>query len=131
MKKKRKIIVSAAILIVAFGFLLYSLISDSLTYYYTTGELIAEGESLYGKNIRVSGNVVADSIKWDPSKPELNFTITDETAILQVVFADEMPHTFDENRGVVIKGEYKSDGIFYADEIMMKCASKYEAEDQE
>ena len=126
---KKKYLISALIMILAFGFLLYSLISDSLTYYYTTSEIIEEGESVYGKDIRISGSIVTDSIKWDPSKPELNFIITDEHAVLPVIYAKEMPHTFDEDKEVIIRGEYKSDGVFYADEIMMKCASKYEPED--
>ncbi len=126
---KKKYWISAVILIAAFGFLLYSLISDSLTYYYTTSEIIEEGESVFGEDIRVSGSIVTDSVRWDASKPELNFNITDESTVMPVTYAKEIPHTFDENKEVVIKGEYKSDGVFHADEIMMKCASKYESED--
>ncbi len=126
---KKKYLIGGIILVAAMGFLIYSLLSDSLTYYYTPGELMEEGDSVYGKSIRVSGNILGDSIEWDSSKPELRFTITDDSASLLVIYADEMPHTFEEDKDVVVRGKYSSDSIFHADEIMMKCASKYEPED--
>lgn len=126
---RKKYLIGGIILVTAMGFLIYNLLSDSLTYYYTPSELIEEGDSIYGKSIRISGNILIDSVEWDSIKPELRFTITDDSANLPVIYADKMPHNFEENKDVVIEGKYNSGGIFHADDIMMKCASKYEAED--
>jgi cytochrome c-type biogenesis protein CcmE len=126
---KKKYLIGGIILIAAMGFLLYSLLSDSLTYYYTPSELIQEGDSIYDKSIRVSGKVVGSSVRWDPTTSELWFAITDESANLPVVYKGDAPHNFEEDKDIVVEGEYTYDGIFRADDIMMKCASKYEAED--
>ena len=127
--RKKKYLIGGIILIVALGFLFYNLMSDSLTYYYTVGELLEQGEDKYGDNVRVSGNIVDDSIRWDPAASEFWFTITDESASLPVVYKDNAPHTFEEDKAIVVEGKYMSDGIFHADKLVMKCASKYEAEE--
>lgn len=129
MWQKRKYIGGAVVICIALGFLLFTGLNSCSVYYYTVGELLEKGETKFGENVRVSGTIVGNSIAYDPGKPELRFAITDETASLHVIYLGERPHTFDEDKDIVVEGELNSDGIFQADKLVMKCASKYESED--
>ena len=126
---KKKYIVSGIILAAALGFLFYNLMSDSLTYYYTVAELLDQGEERYGEDIRVSGSVVEGSIQWNPKDLELQFEISDGTGYLPAIYQGAIPDGFVEDKGVLLEGQYNSDGVFRAKDILLKCSSKYEVQD--
>ena len=129
MLRKKKYIVGSAAICVALGILIFTGINSCSVYYYTVSEIIEKGEDKYGDNVRVSGNIVEDSIDWDAQITELKFAIADESSSLSVVYKGTMPHTFEENKEIVVEGEYGADGIFHADKLVMKCATKYEPEE--
>lgn len=117
------------IICAAIGILVFTGLNSCAVYYYTVSELVEEGKVEYGESIRVSGKVIGSSIKWDTSKPELRFDITDESSSLSVIYEGELPHTFEEDKNIIIKGKYSPDGTFHATKLTMKCASKYTPED--
>ncbi len=129
MLRKKKYIISGVAICVALGILIFAGLNSCSVYYYTVSEIIEKGEDKYGDNVRVSGNVVGNSVEWDAQQSELRFAIADESSSLPVIYEGTMPHTFAENKEIVVEGEYTADGIFYADELVMKCTSKYESED--
>lgn len=126
---KKKYLISGIVLAVALGFLFYNLMSDSLTYYYTVAELTDNEEVRYGEDIRVSGSIVEGSIEWNPKDIELQFEISDGTGYLPAIYQGAIPDGFVENKGVLLEGKYHSDGVFRANDILMKCSSKYETQD--
>ena len=129
MLRRKKYIISGVAICVALSILIFAGLNSCSVYYYTVSEIIEKGEAKYGENVRVSGNVVEDSIDWDAQKPELRFAIADESSSLPVIYIGTMPHTFEANKEIVVEGEYNADGVFHADELVMKCTSKYESED--
>lgn len=126
---RRRFIIGGIILFFAMGFLIFTVIDDSLSYYVTVSELLEEGSDRYGESVRVSGTVVEGSIEWTPEDNELKFDIAEEDATLPIVYKGDVPHTLTAGKGLVVKGKYNQDGIFHATKLTMKCASKYEAED--
>ncbi len=129
MQRRKRYIFGGAAICIALGVLLYTGLSSCSVYYYTVSEILEEGEAKYGENVRVSGTIVGSSIEWDFIGPELRFLITDGLTTLPVIYEDEMPHTFEADKEVVLEGKLDFDGFFYADDIVMKCASKYEGQD--
>lgn len=129
MVRRRKYLFGAMVVCIALGILIFTGLNSCSVYYYTVSEILEKAESKYGDTVRVSGSIVSESVTYDPDKPELRFIITDDSATLPIIFQDERPHTFEENKDVVVEGEIKPDGVFEAHKLVMKCASKYEAED--
>lgn len=101
--------------------------NDSKSYYKTIQELSAMGDNAKDKRIRVGGDVAPGSIQR--MGREVHFTITQEKAQLKVVYngVDPLPDTFKDGAQALADGRLGADGVFRANKIQAKCASKYEA----
>jgi cytochrome c-type biogenesis protein CcmE len=108
------------------GYLIYTGIRDTMTYYLTVPEVLAGTIEAQGDTIRVGGSVFPDSVKWDPKDLKLHFKIGDAEANLDVDYTGVVPDSFKPGKEVVVEGQYSGDGKFIAKTIMPKCASKYE-----
>jgi len=131
MKKKTQIWIGAGIIAAALLFLMVSSFTQSSVYYYTLDELAGLQVSPQ-QRIRVSGQLVKESIQYDPTQPLLRFTIqnSDSTYRLNVVYHDVMPDNFLRSEEVVATG-YLKGTTFEADQLLIKCPSKYVPEEQE
>jgi cytochrome c-type biogenesis protein CcmE len=119
----------AAILIVVgtLGWLAFSGIKESKTYYVTVKELQKSKDENLGRRLRVGGNVVAGSIKREGKR--VQFTLVEEDRTIPVVYTGSapLPDTFVDNSQALADGKLNADGTFEANQIQAKCASKYEA----
>lgn len=79
-------------------------------------------ESLIGKPVRLNGKVAEGSFK--SLKDHYEFVVTDGKAKIKVSYSGVLPNSFDEGREVIADGVYKGD-IFKAENLMVKCPSKY------
>ena len=87
---------------------------------------IAEAKSATGL-VQVSGLVKDGKSTYDASGG-FTFVLTDDkNNELPVVFKRVKPANFDQAIGVVAVGHYKGN-VFEADQLLVKCPSKYEAE---
>ena len=111
------------------------------------------GEEAMGRNITVSGAVLGETIVYDPSLPRVIFTVAqmpgdpDEVeamgglaaaiqaalsdpnaARLEIVYDDVKPDLLQEEAQAIIRGQLGEDGRFYADEVLLKCPTRYEEE---
>ena len=128
MKKKRtlKPVVISSIIVIIVGYLIYTGLQDTMTYYLTVSELLEQSSEMAHQTIRIAGIVPPGSIEWDPKELRLLFRIEDEKASLAVEYTGVVPDTFKPDREVVVEGQYTGDGRFRATMIMPKWASKYE-----
>ena len=129
MKRKNRTILGIAIIVVLLGFLAVSSFSNSISYYMTVTELKEKGESAYGENVNINGSVILESINWEPENQLLEFTLTDGGETLDVVYEGSLPNNFREATSVVVSGQYSEDRIFRANKMLVKCPSKYAADD--
>ncbi len=113
-------------MVLAISSLVYTSFMSTSTYYYEVDELLAQGNLIYGENVRVQGEVIAGSIEKDPGRPKMTFTITEAGESLLVVYEGVVPDTFKPGADVVVEGQLNPDGTFEAHTLMAKCASKYE-----
>ncbi|MBI5961072.1 MAG: cytochrome c maturation protein CcmE [Chloroflexi bacterium] len=148
-----KFLVVGVVMLAAIGYLLYSSSLIGARYYVTVEDLINDPEML-NKTARVSGAVDGDPI-YDPATQELRFVIANipndndsireqgglalvlhkavsdpSTTRVQVIVHDkEIPDLLKNEAQAIMSGKLKLvDGeyIFYADEITLKCPTKYE-----
>ena len=73
------------VIIVALGYLAYTGVQDSKSYYVTIKELNGMGNGAYSKRLRVAGNVQPGSIKRQGT--HLEFLLVEQTRTLPVVYS--------------------------------------------
>ena len=127
MHRKMKVYLVFTVIIASMGFLLISgFDQDTMTYYTTVKELKAKGNDAYNNGYRVSGTVEMGSLKKSADQLVARFVINEEGETLQVEYRGIVPDTFKEGGDVLLEGRFRSDQVFYATNIMTKCASKYD-----
>jgi cytochrome c-type biogenesis protein CcmE len=126
----------AALVVLIVGTLIWiatSSMADTQTYYKTISELGQMGPKASGQRIRVGGDVEKGSIQHhgqevaftmvqkDPAKPE------QAPLYLKVAYngRDPLPDTFRDGAQALADGRLGPDGVFHANKIQAKCASKY------
>lgn len=116
-----------AIILGVLGWLAVTGVGDSKTYYKSISELASMGGRAQGQRLRVGGDVVAGSIIRNGSG--VSFLLKQDARTLKVVYngSDPLPDTFKDGSQALADGRLGSDGVFEANKIQAKCASKYEA----
>jgi cytochrome c-type biogenesis protein CcmE len=120
----------AALILVIAGTLVWLAaggISESKTYYKTVSELQQMGDTAMDRRLRVAGDVEPGSIVR--LGKEVAFTLHQEDQKLKVIYdgTDPLPDTFKDSAQALADGRMGADGVFRANKIQAKCASKYEA----
>jgi cytochrome c-type biogenesis protein CcmE len=103
------------------------------------------------KNLRVSGAVVGDTIQYDSNSLTLTFDVAhvpgdmaqvdDEGGLavalhqavidpsrsrMKVIYVGPKPDLLRNEAQAIMTGHLGEDGIFYAEELLLKCPTKYE-----
>jgi cytochrome c-type biogenesis protein CcmE len=128
--KKLKFIIGGLVIVALIGYLIVSSISSAGAYYREVGEVLAQQSALTGKSLRVSGNIVTDSIQYDAPTLILNFKISDPadpTKQLPIHFHGVQPDQISrEGASAIVEGKLGSDGVVDASNLLLKCPSRYE-----
>jgi cytochrome c-type biogenesis protein CcmE len=86
-----------------------------------------------GERVKVTGVLAKDrEMHYDPENaPNIfRFYMTDaKENTREVVLTKPKPQDFELSEQIVLTGRMKEDGRFHADEILMKCPSKYKNEE--
>lgn len=148
---RAKFMVGGLLIVLAVVYLIYSSLQTTQQYFLTVEELRAKGPELLGREVRVSGAVIGDTIQYDAQKLELRFTIAHtpgdqrevdaqgglaavlEKAVkdpnaerLEVVYYGVRPDLMRNEAQAIMTGKVGEDGVFYAEELLLKCPTKYE-----
>jgi cytochrome c-type biogenesis protein CcmE len=147
---RAKFIVGGVILLAAVVYLIATNLINSQQFFITIDELNARQSELAGRNIRISGAVIGDTIQYDghtlsfevahvPSSAAdiedegglaevLHEAVTNPNASrIQVVLYDEpMPDLLQNEAQAIVTGKMGDDGVFYADELLLKCPTRYD-----
>ena len=117
------------VILLALGYLAYTGVQESKSYYVTIKELHGMGDGAFTKRLRVAGSVQPGSIKRNGMS--LNFVLVENDQTLNVVYngTEPPPDTFKDNAQALAEGSFNRDGVFYAKQIQAKCASKYAPQD--
>ena len=88
--------------------------------------------------VQVMGQIDFDVVRYNEDSERLEFSIYDTEAEqpntgprLDVVYYGVVPGNFDQATSVVLKGMPDSTGMFVADQMLVKCPSKYQGEGNE
>lgn len=126
-RRQIKFIIGAAIIFAAIGFLVFNAMNSAGAYYMTVSELQQQAADKVDKNVRVSGVVVDNSVDYDSANLILQFDIADESGQqLHVTFHGPKPDNFSRAAEAIVDGKYGQDGTLYANNLLLKCPSRYE-----
>lgn len=125
--KSAGLMIGAAVVLVAFGYLIWGGIGTNLVYFYTPTELLAKGASAYDKAARLGGMVQKGSPVWNADTRELRFGISDGDTAVTVISIGTPPQMFTEAQGVVVEGVYTAEGVFRSNKLMIKHSNEYRA----
>src|ERR1700681_4114044 len=114
-----------AIILLSLGFLAYTGVQDSKSYYVTIKELNGMGNDAYAKRLRVAGNVVPGSIKRSGTRVDFMLKENDLTLPVSYTGTEAPPDTFKDDSQALADGSFGRDGVFHAKQLQAKCASKY------
>jgi len=146
-----KFVISGGLFLVAVVILIISATRGTAEFFMTVEELQQSENELQGQNLRVSGAVLGESIYFDTDTGLLHFTIahipadeelaTEEGELskvlqqavndpdnsrLEVIYEGAKPDMLRDESQAILTGQLNSEGVFVAEELLLKCPSKYE-----
>jgi cytochrome c-type biogenesis protein CcmE len=113
------------VILLSLGYLAYTGVQDSKSYYVTIKELNVMGNDAYSKRLRVAGNVVPGSIKRSGTRVDFMLKENDLTLPVSYTGTEAPPDTFKDDSQALADGSFGHDGVFHAKQLQAKCASKY------
>ena len=122
-KKFAFIIVSFTIIAIGWITLDYK---EAEVSYISITDLLRNHQNYKYNKIRLGGVVKPNSINYSPDRLTINFNLNQGEHSLPVkYFSAAIPDLFGDSAEVIIEGKYINE-IFIAENLMTKCASKYE-----
>lgn len=127
MQKKYKYLVGVLIIAGVLAALMLTTFRQSLQYYVTVSELMADTETFQSRELKVAGKASEIRKQEGADRLTYHFVVTEGGKSLPVTYVGLSPDTFKEGADVVATGRLMPDGHLEAHELLAKCASKYEA----
>ena len=134
-----KFAVGGVLLVAAIIYLVINAMSGNTQLYKTVGEFHAEQSQLVGRDLRIAGFVIGDSIQFtqiDAQTTRLEFDIVDDLnnpgQTLHVVAMNEpKPDILQHEAQALVEGSTNGNGEFLAnpDGLLLKCPTRYEGLD--
>jgi|ERR1035437_4575345 cytochrome c-type biogenesis protein CcmE len=126
--------IAVAIILGTIGWLAYSGYGAGKSYYVTIAELGGMGDKAYKNTLRVEGFVQPGSIEQNGT--HVTFVLNEFEShspnaptgrLLKVTYkgTEPPPDTFKDDSQALAEGTYGRDGVFHANILQAKCASKY------
>lgn len=148
---RAKFLVGGLLILAAVIYLIVSSTQASAQYFLTVEEALVEGEAVAGRDLRLSGAVIGDTIEYDPQTLTLKFmvahvpgdnkdieaqgglaevlhaaVIDESRPRMQVVYVGVKPDLLRNEAQAIMTGRLGEGGVFQADELLLKCPTKYE-----
>ncbi|MFE9955115.1 cytochrome c maturation protein CcmE [Micromonospora sp. NPDC005299] len=111
-----------AVLLAAGGLLVAGALRDTLTYYRTPSEVLTDPDASRGR-VRLGGEVVPGSLRRDGDL--LVFQLADTGHQVTVRQRGVPAETFREGEDAVVEGRLGTDGVFHADQVLVRHGNEY------
>lgn len=146
-----KFIVVGLLFLSAIIFLVISATQATAQFFMTVREVQETTKDLSGENLRVSGAVLGESIRYDSENGLLQFTIAHipgkdreiealgglelvlhqavndpQNPRLEVRYNGVKPDMLKDEAQAILTGSLDQEGVFIAEELLLKCPSRYE-----
>jgi cytochrome c-type biogenesis protein CcmE len=146
-----KFVIGGLLVLGAVVLLIWSSTVANSEFFLTIEVLYEKCASVVDRNVRLSGAVIGESIKYDAESLTLTFEIAhvpgdqvlidDEGGLAEalhqavidpsrsrmtVEYIGPLPDLLRHEAQAIVTGKLGDDGVFHADELLLKCPTKYE-----
>ena len=146
-----KFVIGGLLILGAVVFLIWSSTAATSEYFLTIDELNAKSGEVVNRNVRLTGAVIGESIQYDAESLTLTFEIAhvpgdqalidDEGGLaealhlavmdpsrsrMKIKYVGPLPDLLRHEAQAIVTGKLGEDGVFHADELLLKCPTKYE-----
>ncbi len=146
-----KFLIGGGLILAAIVYLIVTSTQANSQYFMTIQELQAKGSAMAGQDVRISGAVIGDTIKYDPQTLTLSFMVAnvpgDNNTIdaqgglaavlhaavvdpnrprMQVIYKGAKPDLLQNEAQAIMTGKMGADGVFTASELLLKCPTRYQ-----
>jgi cytochrome c-type biogenesis protein CcmE len=146
-----KFLIGGLLIIAAVVYLVVSSLQSSSQYFLTVEELQSKGSAIIGRDVKLSGPVIGNSITYDAQTLTLRFTIANipgdqkevdaqgglaavlhaavvdpDSPQVEVVYVGVKPDLLRNEAQAIVTGRLGEDGVFHASELLLKCPTRYE-----
>lgn len=150
-RNRAKFIIGGLLIVAAIIYLIFTSTRASAQYFLTVNELNQKGAEVVGREVRVSGAVIGDTIQYDAQNLHLTFEVAHVpgdnkeieaqgglAAVLHAAVVDPtrsrikveyhgvMPDLLRNEAQAIMTGRLNDKGVFVAQELLLKCPTKYE-----
>ena len=150
-KNNRKFMIGGLMILAAVVYLIVSSTAAGAQYFFTVDEVVERSDELVSTPLRISGAVLGESIEYDSDTLTLRFliismpadgdlvndegglaaalhaaVIDESRARMQVEYIGVQPDLLRHEAQAILSGEVGVDGVFYANELLLRCPTRYE-----
>lgn len=86
-----------------------------------------EAPEFHSRRVRLTGTVGLENVESNPGMLTAKFDLVSNDKSVRVDYHGSVPDMFKPGHEVVVEGALDKDGVFEADVLLTKCASKYDA----
>ncbi len=128
---RTRFLVVSTVIVLALGYMIYAAFPGNALYFLTVSEFNSRSEVQDGRMLRVSGKLVEGTFGREGNSIQSQFQITDKDgdspgATLLASYTGVLPDLFfNPHSELILEGSYTDDQVFHADNIFVKCPSKY------
>jgi len=147
-----KFMVGGVLILGAIAYLVVSSTLMGAQFFITVDEVVSD-PSYIGQEVRISGAVIGDTIEQNTvfvserQRNAITFTITHipeefdnlaealhlsvsnpDATRLQIYYEGPMPDLLQHEAQAILTGALGEDGVFYANELLLKCPSRFEGD---
>jgi cytochrome c-type biogenesis protein CcmE len=148
---QRKFIIGGVLILAAIVYLIVSSSQANAQYFLTVNELKAKSAQMTGKEVRISGAVIGETIQYNPTTLDLTFEVVQipgdnkvidkmgglaavlhqavlDTSLqrIKVTYNGPKPDLLKNEAQAIMTGTLDSAGVFHANELLLKCPTRYD-----
>ena len=131
---KSKYLIGVSLLALAAIIMIVTSMAGGAQYFLTVAQLRDKGQSVIDQSVRISGAVIYESALYEvrDNQPYLEFDVVDteaqidKQAPLRIVYRGPKPDLLQPHAQAIVEGHLGADGKFYADNLLLKCPTRYE-----
>jgi cytochrome c-type biogenesis protein CcmE len=148
---QRKFIIGGVLILAAIVYLIVSSSQANAQYFLTVNELKAKSAQMTGKEVRISGAVIGETIQYNPANLDLTFEVVQipgdnkvidkmgglaavlhqavlDTSLqrIKVIYNGPKPDLLKNEAQAIMTGTLDSAGVFHANELLLKCPTRYD-----
>lgn len=123
-----KLMIAGTVVAVAVTLLAVAGMREGWVYYLPVDQFVTT-DAYKAQRVRLHGSVSEEDLQSNRALLLANFNLQGDTQTIRVEYNGVIPDMFQAGRDVVVEGRLDEAGVFQADTLLTKCASKYETAD--